>query len=171
MAEVNSVARDGEKESEVLSIDEFLSNPLVTATRDERVTVVARRMTEAGVGAVVVLDGEELVGLFSERDLLVRVVAEGRDLGTTTVGDVATADVITADPGESLEECAAKLRSNGIRHLPVVKEGRPVGVVSARDFFESVAGQFEALLGRLRYKEQLADNTDPYDHIGGSYGR
>ena len=151
-------------------IDEFITKPLVTAPRDETVAAVAQSMAEAGVGAIVVLDGEELLGIFSERDLLVRVVAEGLDPATTRVGDVATADVITAIPGESLKDCAARLRGNGIRHLPVVKEGRPVGVVSARDFFESVAGHFEVMLGRERYREQLADNADPYDHIGGGYG-
>ena len=132
--------------------------------------VVTRRMSEAGVGSILVLDGEELAGLFSERDLLVRVVAKGLDPTATTVGEVATTDVVTAATGESLKDCAARLRAKQIRHLPVVKEGRPVGVVSARDFFESVAGHFEVMLGRERYREQLADNADPYDHIGGGYG-
>ncbi len=166
-----SLAKRARRRRRVVSIDEFVSKPLVTATGDEMVAVVVRRMAEASVGAVVVLDAQKLVGLFSERDLLARVVAEGRDPKTTTIGEVATSAVVTAAPGESLKECAARLRSNGIRHLPVVKDGQPVGVVSARDFFEAVAGHFERLIERLRYDEQLASDSDPYDHMGGSYGR
>jgi CBS domain-containing protein len=58
-----------------------------------------------------------------------------------------------------------------VRHLPVLSDGRPVGILSARDFFEAVSGGLEALIERARYDEKLRDNIDPYDHLGGSYGR
>jgi len=99
------------------------------------------------------------------------VAAEGRDPAATAVGDVATRDVVSVQRPVSLRDCAAALRSHGVRHLPVVEAGRLVGIVSARDFFQAVSGELERFIERSRYEEQLRENVDPYDHLGGGYGR
>jgi CBS domain-containing protein len=135
------------------------------------VVEAARRMREAGVGAVLLLEGGSLTGIFSERDLATRVVAQGRSPDATKVGEVATRPVVTVPTGASLRQCAETLRDKGVRHLPVVSGGKAVGILSARDFFEAVAGGLEGLIERSRYDEKLRDNIDPYDHLGGSYGR
>ena len=154
----------------MLTIDSIMHKPVVTATRDESVAQVARKMHEAGIGAVVIVADERVSGIFTERDLL-GVVARGMDTGSTSVGEVATQDVLTVGADATLRACAEALRDGGIRHVPVVDAGRPIGILSARDFFGAAAEGFERALERARFDEQLRDDVDPYDHIGGSYGR
>ena len=155
----------------MLSIDTLMNPRVVTANPQDPVSEVAQRMNQASIGAVVLVEGEEFVGIFSERDLLTRVVAEGRDPASTDVGSVATRKVVTVSPRASLRECVEALRSHGVRHLPVVDGRRLVGIIAARDFFEAVAEGLERFIERARYDEQLRENLDPFDHLGGSYGR
>jgi len=155
----------------VLSVEALMKRELVGVDPGVSVAEAARRMREARVGAVLLLEGGSLTGIFSERDLATRVVAEGRSPEATKVGEVATRPVVTVAAGTSLRQCAETLRDKGLRHLPVVSGGKAVGILSARDFFEAVAGGLEGLIERSRYDEKLRDNIDPYDHIGGSYGR
>ena len=84
---------------------------------------------------------------------------------------MATRDVVTVEPKASLRDCAETLKTRKVRHLPVVEGRRVVGIISARDFFEAVASELERYIERARYEEQLREDTDPYDHLGGSYGR
>jgi len=94
---------------------------------------VARAMVERNIGAVPVLRDGQLIGIFSERDLMKRVVVEGRDPRTTRVDEVMTDDPLTVSPDESLETCMILMRRHGFRHLPVC-EGRHLrGIVSLRD--------------------------------------
>lgn len=153
-----------------MAIGTLMKTELVTAAPDESVSQAAVSMSRNGVGAVLVLDGGTLVGVLSERDVLARVVAEGRDPTTTKVMDVATSQVVSVDVDTSLRECAALLQSKNIRHLPVLDGGRPVGILSGRDFFAYLVEGLERLVHQARYKEALADGDDPYDHLGGSYG-
>jgi CBS domain-containing protein len=156
----------------VLSVDSLMKPDPVGVESGASVADAARLMREARVGAVLVLEKGRLAGIFSERDLLTRVVAEGRDPAATKVSEVATRPVATAPAGASLRQCAETLREQGVRHLPVVDAGgKPIGILSARDFFEAVAGGLERLIERIRYDDQLRANLDPYDHLGGSYGR
>jgi CBS domain-containing protein len=148
-----------------------MSKEVVTATPGESVAAVAEKMSRASVGAVVILEDEALTGVFSERDLLQRVIAAGKDPASTEVGSVATREVVTVEPTTSLRDCANTLRRQKVRHLPVVQGRRLVGIVSARDFFTTVAQELEGFIERSRYEEQLRQNVDPYDHLGGSYGR
>lgn len=157
------------KEVLVVSIDSVMHKPVVTAKADEAVSDVSRRMRDAGVGGVLVMEGAALAGIFTERDLLTRVVAEGRDPTETRVGDVATREVTSVEVGAPLRECTEALRDRGVRHLPVMDEGRPVGILSARDFFGVIAEELERFIERARYDEQLRNDVDPYDHIGGAY--
>ncbi len=99
----------------------------------ELVTDVVSLMVEHNIGAVAVMHAGELVGLFSERDLMKRVVYERRDPRTTTVADVMTRDVITVTPDRSLEDCLDLMRERGFRHLPVCEGKRLRGVISLRD--------------------------------------
>ena len=110
------------------------------------------------------------MGVFSERDLLIRVVGQGRDPRITAVGGVATDDVVSATRETSIRECVSILQQHSVRHLPVLHEGKLVGIVSARDFFEKLTGGFEKLIDRLRYDEALREVADPYDHMGGGFG-
>jgi CBS domain-containing protein len=155
----------------MVSIESIMHTPLVTAEASEAVSEVAQRMRDAAVGAVVIVEGNTLVGIFTERDLLTTVVAEGRDPKGTRIGDVATREVLSVEKGAPLRQCAEALRDRGVRHLPVVEDGRPVGILSARDFFGAVSDGLERFIERARYDEELRAEVDPYDHIGGGYGR
>jgi CBS domain-containing protein len=94
----------------------------------------ARFMAENRIGAVLVLDGERLVGMFSERDILQRVVAEGRDPSRSTVGEVMTTEVACCTPDTSIEEARGAMKNRRIRHLPVIDGNeRLLGVISIGD--------------------------------------
>ena len=92
-----------------------------------------RAMVERNIGAVPVIHGGQLVGIFSERDLMRRVVAEGRDPRSTCMAEVMTEDPLAVGTGEDLETCMALMRRHGFRHLPVCHDGHLVGIVSLRD--------------------------------------
>ncbi len=153
------------------TIGSLMKTQLVTISPDEAVSVAAQRMAQTGVGALMVVEGGTLVGLCSERDVVERVVAAGKDPGATAVEQVATKTLETVTPDTRLRRCAEILRAGGFRHLPVVEGGRPVGILSARDLFEHVVESLEQVIDQEQYRRQLGDGVDPYDHAGGSYGR
>jgi CBS domain-containing protein len=109
------------------------SRGLVSARPHESALDAARRMCEAQVGALVVLDGDVLVGIFSERDLMTRVVVARRDPSETPVSSVMTREVVTAELEDRVDESEEKMRRTGCRHLPVLARGRVVGMISMRD--------------------------------------
>ena len=90
---------------------------------------------------------------------------------STRLADVATRDVATVEVSAPLRACADVLKDRGIRHVPIVDGGRAIGILSARDFFGAAAEGFERYIERARFDEQLRNDVDPYDHMGGSYGR
>src|SRR5215467_9540834 len=90
-------------------------------------------MVQRNIGAVPVVHNGKLVGIFSERDLMRRVVAEGRDSRSTCMAEVMTDDPLTVSTSEDLETCLTLMRRHGFRHLPVCHEGHLVGMVSLRD--------------------------------------
>jgi CBS domain-containing protein len=92
-----------------------------------------RAMVERNIGAVPVVHNGMLVGIFSERDLMRRVVAQGRDTRTTCLAEVMTDDPLTISMSADLANCLALMRRHGFRHLPVCHEGHLVGMVSLRD--------------------------------------
>jgi CBS domain-containing protein len=103
------------------------------ADADQTVLEVAQAMVERNIGAVPVLREGRLVGIFSERDLMKRVVVEGRDPGATRVQEVMTGDPLTVSPDESLETCMMLMRRHGFRHLLVCDGEQLRGIVSLRD--------------------------------------
>jgi len=99
----------------------------------QTVLELAQAMVERNIGAVPVLREGELIGIFSERDLMRRVVAAGLDPSTTLVGDVMTEDPLTVPPDEDLETCMVLMRRHGFRHLPICEGKLLKGLVSLRD--------------------------------------
>lgn len=108
-------------------------NSVVSITSDKSVLEAARLMNEQGIGGLVVVEDEELVGVFTERDVLRRVVAERRDPEQTKVSEVMTSTVITCSPGTTLEECRAVMTGKRVRHLPVTGDEGLVGIVTIGD--------------------------------------
>ena len=106
------------------------------ASADQTVLAVAQAMVERNIGAVPVLRDGFLVGVFSERDLMRRVVVEGRDPAQTLVGDVMTTDPLTVQLNADLETCKFLMRRHGFRHLPVCDGQQLHGMVSMRDIIQ-----------------------------------
>lgn len=105
----------------------------VTVERSFSVTDAARLMSQHHTGALPVTDKGRLVGIFSERDVLTRVVAAGRAPDTTSVGDVMSSNLIVAAMDESCDICRQRMQRAHIRHLPVIQDGALAGIVSLRD--------------------------------------
>ena len=113
--------------------DLIKDNETHAITADQTVLEAAREMVAHNIGAVPVLHDDELVGIFSERDIMKRVVAEGRDPARTRVSEVMTADPLTVDIRESIEHCMVLMKQHGFRHLPVCDGKKLKGIVSLRD--------------------------------------
>jgi CBS domain-containing protein len=103
------------------------------AEMGQTVFETVRAMVERNIGAVPVVHNNKLVGIFSERDLMRRVVAEGHDPRSTCLAEVMTEDPLTIHMNEELQSCLALMRRHSFRHLPVCHEGQLVGIVSLRD--------------------------------------
>ena len=118
------------------------------------VTAAAKAMKQAGVGAILVVEGERLVGIFTERDALNRVLAAGKDPARTTLVEVMTAEPTTITPGTLFGHALHIMYERGFRHVPVVLNGKPVGMVSARDAMGREIENFEE---ELRVREHIAE--------------
>jgi CBS domain-containing protein len=105
---------------------------LVIATPQVSVAKAARMMKKSKVGAVLVVDKGRLVGIFTERDAVYRVMALGLEPDETPLGEVMTREPKTVEPNETFGYALLLMHENGFRHAPVVENGRPIGVVSAR---------------------------------------
>jgi CBS domain-containing protein len=103
------------------------------APKSTTVLDAAHRMKQDGKGALLVVEGSKLIGIFTERDALFRVIAAGRDPATTTLSEVMTPQPQTIHPDEPFLHAMRIMHRGGFRHLPVAEHGRPLGIVSARD--------------------------------------
>jgi CBS domain-containing protein len=115
------------------------------------VSAIAKRMARKKVGAVLVVEGKRLVGIFTERDATFRVIARGRDPRKTTLGDVMTREPKTVAPQESFGYALHVMHENGFRHLPVVESGEVVGIVSARSALDPDLEEFVSEAQRRQY--------------------
>jgi CBS domain-containing protein len=104
-----------------------------------------KTMVDANVGSLLVTSSGEVVGIVTERDYLRRVALEGRTDDDTTVGEIMTAPLVVVGPDTSIDECMAVMTDRRIRHLPVVEDGKVVGLVSIGDLvkFKSRQQSFE----------------------------
>ncbi|PIE13384.1 MAG: hypothetical protein CSA70_05715 [Rhodobacterales bacterium] len=120
--------------------------PVHSLPRDATVARAARMMTENRVGALVVLDGDTLVGIVTERDVVFRCVGVDRRPDTTTVADIMTADPVTIDINDAVSNALAAKLGNNFRHLPVMENGRIAGLLSFRD----IPAEYVMLYERFR---------------------
>jgi CBS domain-containing protein len=127
---------------------------ILTATATLSVAEAAAAMRDAKVGAIMVLSGPRLVGIFTERDALYRVLATGKDPRRTTLADVMTVSPTTIDPDMPFSHALHIMYDRGFRHVPVVEDGQPIGMVSARDALGPEMEQFEE---ELREREHITE--------------
>lgn len=114
----------------------------LTAPPETTVSNAAKLMAHKNVGAVLVVENERLVGIFSERDVVFRVIAQGLEAKTTTLTEVMTAAPKTLEPGKTYGHALLLMQENGFRHVPVVENGRPIGIVSSRNAMDPDLEEF-----------------------------
>lgn len=120
-----------------------------SVTPKDTVYDTIRLMATKGIGALIVMDGEELHGVISERDYARKVILEGRSSRDTEVGEICSSPAITISPKATAEEGLALMTKKRIRHLPVVEDGQLLGVVSIGDLVNAVIGDQQNLIEQL----------------------
>jgi CBS domain-containing protein len=123
---------------------------VIVASSGTTVLEAAGMMAESNVGSVIIKDGDAPSGIFTERDLLKRVVSRRRDPETTLLGDVMTSPITSVSLGDDIAACAKLLTTQHIRHLAVVEDGALVGMISFRDVLTARLREDEAKIEALR---------------------
>ena len=118
-------------------IADVMSLRVLTVTPDETVQLAIARMLEENVGSVAVCEGNHLVGIFTERDVM-RLAGENSELQALRIGDVMTRRVLTVSPDDDILAAGALMADRRIRHLPVVQDGQVMGIVGLRDVTRSL---------------------------------
>ena len=127
---------------------------ILTAPSGTNVADAARMMKSHKVGAILVVDDERLVGIFTERDGLYRVVAEQRDVRKTPLSEVMTANPQSVHPDDPFPRALHMMHAGGFRHVPVVENGIAIGIVSARD---ALGPELEDFVYALLRQDQVGD--------------
>lgn len=137
IAAVRAPTRD--KEIDVSRIRDIMAEELTTVPASSTVSNAAMKMRDGKIGDVLVVDDRRHVtGILTDRDIVVRALAEHADPDTTRVGDVCSSEVVTIDPDEDVHEAVKLLRHYSIRRLPVVDDGALVGIVSMGDLAREI---------------------------------
>jgi CBS domain-containing protein len=117
---------------------------VLIAPPDTDVSTAAKLMAKNKVSALMVVEDKRLVGIFTERDAVFRVIAQDRDAQTTRLVDVMTTAPKTVTPDESFGYALLMMHENGFRHVPVIENGEPIGIVSARNALDPELEEFES---------------------------
>jgi CBS domain-containing protein len=116
-----------------VTMRDVMSPAPVSLAADESALTTAQAMKEHGIGTVLVVTGGKLSGLVTDRDIVIRVLAEDRDPGTTPVGAIASRDLAVLGPDDDVDQAIRLLRERAVRRIPIVRDGAPVGMVSVGD--------------------------------------
>ncbi|HIF50341.1 MAG TPA: CBS domain-containing protein [Thiotrichaceae bacterium] len=110
-----------------------------------------RMLNEQKVGALLVLENDKLAGIFSERDYTRKVILNDRNSSETKISEIMTSDVQTVAPSQTIDECMVIMSNNHIRHLPVLKNGEPVGILSIMDVVKNIISEKEFIIEQLEH--------------------
>ena len=128
---------------------------VLMASPDTTVSKASEMMAKKNVGAVMVVENERLVGIFTERDAVFRVIARGRDACSTRLAEVMTADPKTLDPHKSFGYALLMMHENGFRHVPVIEDGKPIGIVSSRNAMDPDLEEFVSEAQRRKHIQEV----------------
>ena len=137
---------------------------VVSVDPDDAVLAVLQAMSDKGVNGVLVLDKGRLAGIVTERDYAMKVELQGRTARDTRAGEIMTSNVVCAAADDASERCMAVMRSKSVRHLPVLEQGKVIGMLSVRDVLEEVVIEDEHLIKDFEH-ERIESGGD----TGGSY--
>ena len=124
---------------------------IFSVTPDSLVIDAIRMMNEKKVGALLVMEGDELSGILSERDYTRKVILNNRSSSATLVREIMTSELKTVNTSQTLDECLVIMSKNHIRHLPVVDEGNTVGVLSIMDVVKNIISDKEFIIEQLEH--------------------
>ena len=127
------------------------SHKLLSISPDASVFDALKVMAEKEVGALVVLDGERLAGIFSERDYARKVILHGKSSKDTAVREIMTHKVVCVRPDQSVEDCMALMTDKRVRHLPVLEDKRVIGVISIGDVVKEVISEQKFMIEQLEH--------------------
>ena len=125
------------------------SHKLLSISPEASVLDALKLMAEKEVGALVVLEGEKLAGIFSERDYARKVILHGKASKDTPVSEIMTHKVVCVEPSQSVEDCMALMTDQRIRHLPVLEDKRVIGVISIGDVVKEVISEQRFVIEQL----------------------
>lgn len=131
---------------------------VLTAPPDTTVLAAAKLMAKKKVSAIMVVDAKSLVGIFTERDAVFRVIAVDLDPARTRLADVMTEAPKTVSPDESFGHALLMMHENGFRHVPVIENGEPIGIVSARNALDPELEEFAVEAER---RKQIRSRVKP----------
>jgi CBS domain-containing protein len=114
-------------------VKEVMTAGPITLDRDASLAEAARVMRDRGIGDVIVVEGDDAAGIVTDRDIVIRGVAEGADPNRTRLGQVVSGDLTSVAPDDPVERAIELMREKAVRRLPVLEGGKPVGVVSLGD--------------------------------------
>ena len=124
---------------------------LITIHPEQSVLDAIKVLAQHDIGAAVVMSGDQMAGIFSERDYTRKVILKGRSSDTTRVEEIMTANVVVVSPRTKTRECMALMTEKNIRHLPVVEEGRVIGMVSIRDIVGDIIADQDFTIEQLEH--------------------
>ena len=125
-------------------------NITLSVTPDTIILDALRLMSEKNVGALLVMENEKLIGIFSERDYARKIILKGRTALDTQVGEIMTSEVITISPDETIEQCMKLMSQKRIRHLPFVQSSKVVGVISIGDVVKFIIEEQETVIEHFK---------------------
>jgi CBS domain-containing protein len=124
---------------------------ILSVTPADSLLSAMKIMEQHNIGALLVTEGQRLVGILSERDIVRKVELQGRTSTKTTVGEVMTSKVLYVEPGQSLEECMSLMNEKNIRHLPVMQGETLLGVISIRDVLREIIQEQKIMISQLEH--------------------
>ena len=124
---------------------------IISVKPEDSVLDAIRLMAEKGIGSLVVMEDQELIGIMSERDYARKVIIKGRSSKTTQVAEIMTVDVITASSDMTVNKCMAMMTEKRCRHLPVVDDGELVGLISIGDLVQAIISDQQEEIEQLEH--------------------
>jgi CBS domain-containing protein len=127
------------------------TRPVVKVGPEQSVLEAIKILASENIGAAIVMSGDRLAGIFSERDYTRKVILKGRSSDSTRVEEIMTANVVVVSPRTKTRDCMALMTEKNIRHLPVVDEGRVIGMVSIRDIVSDIIADQDFTIEQLEH--------------------
>ena len=125
-------------------------SPVRRVSPGENVFDALQLLAQYEIGALAVMEGDRLVGIFSERDYTRKIALQGRNSKTTTVAEIMTSNVITVTPSTRTRECMNLMSQKNIRHLPVMEDNKVLGMISIRDLMNDIIADHEQTITQLQ---------------------